>query len=234
MNRILVIDDAQEFQVFLHSFLREYELTQASTVSEAMQILRPEKSRFDLILLDLSLPDGNGLQVLSVLRESVVYKDTPIIIVSGDSNVLTKITAFGLGADDYMIKPFDYGELKARISARLRIAKIQQKEKSQFSYGDLVIDSTRMTVSIRKSASESSTVTLTPTEYQILLLLTHRPEMVFSREVIIDCVWGAGKHVTTRTVDAHVCHLRSKLEESKVDIKTVLNYGYKAVFNDSI
>ncbi len=234
MNRILVIDDAQEFQVFLHSFLREYELTEATTVSEAMQILRPEKSRFDLILLDLSLPDGNGLQILSTLRESAIYKDTPIIIVSGDSNVLTKITAFGLGADDYMIKPFDYGELKARISARLRVAKIQQKEKSQFSFGDLIIDSTRMTVSIQKSHSEALQMTLTPTEYQILLLLTNRPEMVFSREMIIDCVWGTGKHVTTRTVDAHICHLRAKLEDSKADIKTVLNFGYKIVFNDNV
>ncbi len=234
MNRILVIDDAQEFQVLLHSFLREYELTEATTVSEAMQIIRTEKSHFDLILLDLSFPDGNGMQVLTSLRESSIYKNTPIIIVSGDSNVLTKITAFGLGADDYMSKPFDYGELKARIATRLRVAKIQHKEKSQFSYGDLSIDSTRMTVSIHKSSTDSLQMTLTPTEYQILLLLAHRPEMVFSREAIIESVWGPGKNVTTRTVDAHICHLRSKLEESKVDIKTVLNSGYKIEVNGSV
>lgn len=233
MTRILVIDDSLEFQVLLHSFLTEYDLAEATTVSEAMQIVQTEKSYFDLILLDLNLPDGNGMEILTHLRESSIYKNTPIIIVSSDNKVPTKITAFGLGADDYMNKPFDYGELKARIATRLRVANNQKKEKSQMSYGDLSFDLTRMTVRILNDDPNSAPLTLTPTEYQILLLLINRPDSNFSRETIIESVWGAGQHVTHRTVDAHICHLRSKLTQSKVDIKTVLNSGYKAEFRSN-
>lgn len=234
MYRILIVDDAKEFQAMLYSFLREYEVQMAYTYNEAKNMLRPHQSYFDLLLLDLNLPDGNGMNILSELRQSEVYKELPIIILSNDSDILTKVTAFGIGADDYLIKPFDYAELKARISARIRSSKALINQKSHQIFGDLIIDTKKMQVRIKTKTANFIEVALTPIEYQILMMFIRRPEKVFSRESILDNVWGPGKHVTLRAVDTHVCHLRSKLCESESKIETVLNFGYKMSFTNGV
>lgn len=227
MSRILCVEDSPEFQSLFGMVFREHSVTQAETISDAMKLLSTSECKFDIILLDISLPDGNGMRILPQLRNSTTYKNTPIIVVSGDADTLTKVAAFGVGADDYITKPLDVSELKARIEARLRATQVQLSEKLKLEFLDIVVDKERMTVEVVSQNSEKLRIDLTPIEFRILCLLINRPEMVFSRELIIERIWGVGRHITTRTVDAHISHLRAKLEVSQVQIETVLSFGYK-------
>jgi len=233
MSRILCIEDNKEFQIYLTSVLREYSLTHVSTIGEALRLVSNGRNTFDIMLLDINLPDGNGVKALPKLKESNINKMIPIIIISGDNDVLTKVAAFGLGADDYVSKPFDPSELKARIEARIRWFKSQVNEKSVVEYGDIKIDTERMVVEKMNESGARTTIDLTPFEFKILRLLVNRPGQVFSRDQIIERVWGVGRHVTSRTVDAHVSHLRKKLDARRVEIETVLSAGYKIGLKDT-
>ena len=166
------------------------------------------------------------MKILPKLKEAMLPRAIPIIVLTTDNDILTKVAAFGIGADDYISKPPDPSELKARVAARLRWLQSESSEKSIIEYGDLTIDLEKMTVEIK--GQHPSAVDLTPFEFKILRLLLGRPGQVFSREQIIDRIWGIGKYVTARTVDAHVSHLRKKISGSKIQIETILSVGYRA------
>ncbi len=232
MARILCIEDSQEFQIYLSSILKEHTLTFVSNSNEALRITENGRDHFDLILLDVSLPDGNGIKILPRLKDTLSPRFVPILILSSDSDIITKVAAFGVGADDYINKPPDPSELRARIDARLRTAQSMMVEKSTVEYSDIVIDLDKMTVEILLKNNRRETVELTPYEFKILRLLLSRPGQVYTREVIIDRVWGIDKFITSRTVDAHVSHLRKKLIQSQVQIETVLSAGYKLALKE--
>lgn len=202
------------------------------SVHEAIRITESGRDHFDLILLDVSLPDGNGIRILPQLKEKLLPAIVPVIVLSADNDVLTKVAAFGVGADDYVSKPADPSELRARIEVRLRSVKSLMVEKSQVSYGDLTIDLDKMTVEILLKDSKREGLDLTPYEFKILRLLLSRPGQVYTREVIIDKVWGTDKFITARTVDAHVSHLRKKMVKSQIQIETVLSTGYKLALKE--
>lgn len=233
MARILCIDDSTEFFLYLTSILKEHALFQAGTISDALRLVRSGRESFDLILLDLSLPDGNGMKVLPQLKEAFVAKTVPVMILSTDNDVVSKVAAFGIGADDYVSKPPDSSELRARIEARLRSARTNDRSQKQFLFGDLSIDSDRMCVELRGDEGSNKLLDLTPSEFKILRLVVSRPGHVFTRDSVIDAVWGIGKYVAPRTIDAHVSHLRRKLLPSQVQIETVLSVGYKASVRDN-
>lgn len=228
MAKILCVEDSPEFFMYLTSVLKDHSLVQASSINHALKLAQTGRDSFDLVLLDVSLPDGNGIKCLPVLRESVSTQNIPIIVLSSDNDVLTKVAAFGIGADDYVSKPPDPNELRARIAARLRNSESSSKNKSRIQIGDLTIDSDRMCVEYSSNAKGVVLIDLTPSEFKILKLVAGRPGMVFTRDQLIDHVWGVGNHITPRTVDAHVSHLRKKISESSVKIETVLSVGYKA------
>ncbi|MEK6556018.1 MAG: response regulator transcription factor [Bdellovibrionota bacterium] len=232
MSRILCIEDNKEFQIYLSSILKDYSLTYAPTIGEALRLVSNGRDSFDLILLDVNLPDGNGVKALPQLKEHNQNKMIPIIILSSDNDVLTKVAAFGLGADDYVSKPLDPNELKARIEARMRWFKSQVHEKTVVEFGDIKIDTERMVVEKIEDNGTRRNIDLTPFEFKILRLLVNRPGQVFSRDQIIERVWGLGRHVTSRTVDAHVSHLRKKMDARQVEIETVLSAGYKIGLKD--
>lgn len=234
MAKILCVEDSPEFQVFLKETLRDYEVTNVDTIAGALKILDSVESEFEIILIDLSLPDGNGMKILPFIKDSLKYKDVPIIVISGDSSILTKVAAFGIGADDYIVKPPDMSELRARISARLRTGRLLSKDKTSMVFGDLFIDLKRMLVELNTAENRKNVLSLTPLEFKILCLLVNRPENVFSRELIIECIWGVGTHVSLRTVDAHISHLRAKLASSVVEIETALSFGYKAIIKTEL
>jgi len=233
MAKILCIEDSPEFYLYLTSVLNDHSVTLASDIKQALQLTQSGTHQFDLILLDISLPDGNGLKILPQLRQSANTSATPVIILSTDADVITKVAAFGVGADDYMAKPPDPNELKARIAARLRNAKIDEKAKSQIQLGDLIIDANSMRVEIHSSQTGVEMVDLTPSEFKILKMVASRPGQVYSRDQLIDHVWGIGKHITPRTVDAHVSNLRKKLLNSRVRVDTVRGAGYRAIIQDN-
>ncbi|WP_413295237.1 response regulator transcription factor [Bdellovibrio sp. HCB185ZH] len=232
MAKILCVEDSSEFFIYLTSVLKDHSLTQAESIAEAFNIVQTGRDSFDLVLLDISLPDGNGMKILPDLKDSFKAKPVPIIILSTDDDIISKVAAFGIGADDYISKPPNSSELRARVDARLRAVKSYQQNTQQVQLGDLFIDSNRMCVEIRNPKGASQ-VELTPFEFKILKILCSRPGQVFSREQLIDQVWGVGKYVTERTVDAHVSHLRKKISDSSVKVETVLSAGYKATVKDS-
>lgn len=208
MARILCIEDSQEFQIYLSSILKEHNLTFVSNSNEALRITESGRDHFELILLDVSLPDGNGIKILPRLKEAMAPRFVPVMILSSDSDIITKVAAFGVGADDYINKPPEPSELRARIDARLRTAQSISQEKSVLEYSDLIVDLDKMTVEILLKNNRRESIELTPYEFKILKLLLSRPGQVYSREMIIDRVWGIDKFITSRTVDAHVSHLR--------------------------
>lgn len=232
MARILCIEDSQEFQIYLTSILKEHTLSFVTSSNEALRLTEGGRDHFDLILLDVSLPDGNGIKILPRLKETMAPRFVPVIIISSDHDIITKVAAFGVGADDYMNKPPDPSELRARIDAKLRTAQSLSTEKSILEYSDLLIDLDKMTVEILDKSGTRKSVDLTPYEFKILRLLLSRPGQVYSREIIIDRVWGIDKFITSRTVDAHVSHLRKKLVTSEVQIETVLSAGYKMALKE--
>ncbi|MCC2679816.1 MAG: hypothetical protein K0R29_2392 [Pseudobdellovibrio sp.] len=228
MNRILCIEDSVEYQIYLSALLKDYNVTFASDSNKALQITQNAREQFDLVLLDVSLPDGNGIKLVPKLREAFSSQFVPIIVVSGDNDIVTKVAAFGVGADDYISKPADPTELKIRIEARLRNAQLMTSEKSIIEFSGVKLDTDKMSVEV-KTPEAIQKAELTPYEFKLLKLLLSRPDHVFSREVIIDRVWGIDKYITTRTVDTHISHIRKKLESSLIKIETVLSTGYKLV-----
>ncbi|MEK2689940.1 response regulator transcription factor [Bdellovibrio sp. GT3] len=233
MAKILCIEDSTEFFIYLSSVLKDHTLTQAESIADAFNIVQTGRDSFDLVLLDISLPDGNGMKILPDLKDSFKAKPVPIIILSTDDDIISKVAAFGIGADDYISKPPNSSELRARVDARLRAVKSYQQNTQQVQLGDLYIDSNRMCVELRNPKTGTVQIELTPFEFKILKILCARPGQVYSREQLIDQVWGVGKYVTERTVDAHVSHLRKKISDSSVKVETVLSAGYKAAVRDS-
>jgi len=227
MAKILCVEDSKEFQLYLSSLLREHNLVYSSSIADAMRVAQTNHDSFDLIILDISLPDGNGMRALPLLKEHFSEKPIPVIVISSDSDVLTKVAAFGVGADDYISKPPDSSELKARVEARLRWANTSSAQKTHYAYDDLRMDLEQMSVSIVREGGAVEAVELTPYEFKILRLLLGRPGQVFSREHIVERIWGVGKYITFRTIDAHISHLRRKLIKSRTRIETVLTAGYK-------
>lgn len=227
MARILCIEDSREFQIYLSSTLREHNLTFFGSLVEALRAVENARSTFDLLLLDASLPDGNGVKVLPKIREALGRQNLPCIVISSDSDTLSKVAAFGVGADDYITKPPDSTELRARVDAKLRWSASMIQDVSVVNFEDISIDIDRMSAEIIFSNGTRELINLTPLEFKILRLLISRPGQVFSRDTIIERIWGLGKYVTERTIDAHVSHLRSKIEKSHVQVETVLSAGYK-------
>ena len=166
MARILCVEDSQEFQIYLSSILKEHTLTFVSNANEALRITKNGRDHFDLILLDVSLPDGNGLKILPRLKETLYPRFVPILILSSDSDIITKVAAFGVGADDYIPKPPDPSELRARIDARLKTAQSLMVKKSTVEFNDVIIDLDKMTVEILKNERREP-VDLTPYEFKI-------------------------------------------------------------------
>ncbi|MGZ3691847.1 MAG: response regulator transcription factor, partial [Pseudobdellovibrio sp.] len=168
------------------------------------------------------------------LKESMGPRFVPVIIISSDNDIVTKIAAFGVGADDYVSKPADPNELRMRIEARLRAVQFITGEKHIISFGNVKMDVDKMVVEIQSTQEGPRNIELTPYEFKILKLLLSRPKQVYTRELIIDQVWGVDKFITSRTVDAHISHLRKKLSAGDISIDTVLGTGYKIELKDRI
>lgn len=232
MANILCVEDSNEFIIYLTSILSGHSITHASDIKQASNLTNTGRSPFDLILLDISLPDGNGLKIIPHLRDLNTEYPIPIIVLSNDNDVVTKVAAFGIGADDFVSKPPEPNELRARVEARLRRTLESTSKINHLRYGDLVIDSNTMRVELKRRNDETIEVPLTLSEFKILRTLINRPGQVYTRDQLIDHIWGVDKHVTPRTVDAHVSNLRKKIDGSSVAIETVTGTGYRATIKD--
>ena len=179
-----------------------------------------EAKKPELALLDIMLPKTDGIEILTQLRANELYKDIPVIMVTAKSSELDKVKGLDMGADDYLTKPFGVMELVSRIKALLR--RTSNSQVSKLSNGGIVLDDERHVVTANGAICE-----LTYKEYMLLKLLMENKGIVFTREKIMDAVWGFDYHGETRTVDMHIKTLRFKLGDCKDSIKTVRNVGYK-------
>lgn len=180
-----------------------------------------------LVLLDLMLPDTDGMEILRCLRSNEKSRDLPVILLTAKSDRIDKIKGLDAGADDYITKPFDVLELISRIKAVLRRSeKADPSQKEQLSCGDITIN-----LSSHKVFAEGSEVMLTFKEYELLCLLITNKNTVLSRSVLMNKIWGIDFEGETRTVDVHIRTLRQKLGQSSRVIETVRNVGYRVTDN---
>jgi len=187
----------------------------ASRFLESLPDRRPE-----LVLLDLMLPDQDGFEVCRLLRANQAFSSTPIIMLTARTQEYDKVRGLELGADDYITKPFSPKELLARVKAVLRRSGVSASR--TITIGGLEIDPERFTVHCGETEPK-----LTAVEFKILLLLAANPGKVYSREMILDHLWGNEKAVLDRTVDVHIKNLRDKLGAAGSLIRNIRSVGYK-------
>ena len=190
-------------------------------MDEQLKIAVPE-----LFILDIMLPGEDGLRILKRLRGQENTQKIPVIMLTAKGTELDKVRGLDLGADDYLTKPFGILELISRVRAVLRRFRKESsslRESANLSLGGVSIDDQRHTVSVNETPVE-----LTFKEYELLKLLIAHPGIVFSRQQILEKIWGIGFDMDTRTVDMHVKTLRQKLGGQAFVIQTVRNVGYKA------
>lgn len=224
MKNILVVEDNPEMQLLIQEALNDYDLDMASSVQEAKNYFQSKS--YNLVLLDIQLPDGDGLKLLTDLTKGPEGLKTPIYMLTSESDVMKKVAAFSVGAQDYICKPFDPIELKARVSAKLKLEEQKTSREERVAIGDLLIDTRKQKCWIKKGALQTP-ICLTATEFKLLINFSRHPERVYSRDFLLDEVWGNAVSVTDRTVDTHVANLRKKLHGSKVKIETVVGEGYR-------
>lgn len=182
--------------------------------------------RPDLILLDLMLPDVDGLDICNNIKRNEQTKNIPIIMLTAKSEEFDKVLGLELGADDYITKPFSIRELLARIKVVLRRAQQSDNDKDEIiRFGDIIIDTQKHTV-----YKDNEVLDLTLKEFELLKLLSQNIGKVLTRDYLLDKVWGYEYAGETRTVDVHIRHLRKKIEDndkSPIYIETVRGIGYK-------
>lgn len=215
--RVLVVDD-EKLLVKGIKFNLENDGYQVDTAYDGAQALSMVKEqKYDIIILDLMLPEVDGLEVCRKIREN---SNVPVIMLTAKSEGVDKLIGFEYGADDYVTKPFDILELKARIRAILRRAGSQPAadfQDDQIKVGDLLIDTAQRSVFKNGRATD-----LTAKEFDLLVMLARNPGRVFSREGLLSVVWGEDYPGDIRTVDVHVRRLREKLETDDANPEYIL------------
>ena len=220
--RILVVDDEKTLVKGMKFNLENegYEVECAYDGAAALELAR--EGRFDLIILDVMMPEMDGLEACMKIRE---FSNVPIIMLTAKSEDADKLMGFESGADDYLTKPFNILELKARVRALLRrAAGVQRSQGSLLTVGKITLN-TEERVAIR----DGKTVDLTAKEYDLIELLMRNPRRVYSRENLMNVVWGYTYAGDYRTVDVHIRRLREKLEENPAEpdhIMTKWGVGY--------
>ena len=221
---IFVIEDEPDIRRNLEYNLgREgFKASSVGSLDEANEKLKSKK--FDLILLDLMLPDGSGLDLCKKIKSNSETEATPIIILTAKDDEVDKVVGFELGADDYVTKPFSVRELILRVKAILKRSDTKTKEvvEVERQFGDLKID-----VDSHEVHVDSQLIELTALEFRLLKELVDKRGRVQSRDQLLSEVWGYNAEVTTRTVDTHIKRLREKLGSMGKYVQTIRGVGYK-------
>jgi DNA-binding response OmpR family regulator len=226
MKKILLIeDDADLFALLKYNLEKEgFILVGAQTGKGAVEFCRRERP--DLILLDIMLPDSDGLDICKGIRNHPELAHIPVIFLTARATETDRIVGLELGANDYIVKPFFVRELIARIKIQFRS---REQPPRALQIGGLQLDRTSCRVVLNGGA-----LALTATEFRLLEFLMSRPGVVFSREQLLDAVWGHDRAVTDRTVDVYILRLRQKIELDPVHpgyIRSVRGFGYS--FNEA-
>jgi len=222
---ILVVDDEEKIRELVGEYLKRegFAVTHAGSGSEALERVR--SSSFDAAVLDLMMPGLDGLEVCREIRK---FSDLPVIMLTARGDEIDRVLGLELGADDYLVKPFSPRELVARVKAVLRRSRrgdSPPRARTLIEAGGISIDEETREVSL-----DGQAVSLTPKEYELLLRLARHPGRVFTREQLLEQVWGYDFFGEARTVDTHITRLREKISRIRGDqqyISTVWGVGYK-------
>ncbi len=230
MSKILVIDDESNITELIKYTLEKdnHEVVVAFDGEEGLQLAQLEAP--DLIILDIMLPNLDGLEVCRRLRSQQSTTAVPILMVSARGETIDNILGLEMGADDYIAKPFSTRELAARVKANLRRIRYADANKvvdstRKVSVRDVVLDLDKYEVTVA-----GQLVSFTPKEFKLLKILITHPGKVFTRDVLLDRVWGFEYHNDSRTVDVHIRYIRQKIEKDPAVPKyiiTVRGVGYK-------
>ncbi len=219
--RILIVDDEILIRNVIKEYLKieNYQYDEASNGNEAIDLVKTNK--YDCILMDIMMPKLDGY---SAIKEIKKISDAKIIVLSARTEEFDKLSGFDLGIDDYVTKPFSPKELIARIKA---VTKRNKQIDNAIVVGGIKLDEISRTVTI-----DNEEVELTHTQFDLLNLFLKNINIVFTREMIIDKIWGYTYEAEDRTIDAHIKLLRVKLGKYKDSIKTVRGVGYKFVYEE--
>ena len=229
-KRVLVVDDEKDIvDLVAYNLEKEgFRVLKAYDGEKALELARTSKP--NLILLDLMLPGIQGLEVCKILRNKPETASVPIIMLTAKGDEVDKILGLEIGADDYVTKPFSIKELLARIRALLRRLEPVKGKAEVFEYRGLRIDFESHQVAV-----DGKSVNLSPTEFRLLKFLSQNPGRVYSREHLLDHVWGDEAFVEPRTVDVHIRRLRAQIEKNPEKpryISTVRGAGYRFTERD--
>lgn len=223
-EKILVVDDEPEAIELVEFNLKQAGFDIVSAVDGAEALKKARSLLPGLIVLDLMLPEVDGLEVCKMLRRDPATTSIPIVMVTAKAAELDRILGLELGADDYIAKPFSPRELVLRVKRILERGRSKEAEKEKLKFGDLVIDTPRHLVSWRGKA-----IQLTATEFKLLTVLAQRRGRVQSREQLLRDVWEYNTLIDTRTVDTHMRRLRDKLGPASKYLDTVHGVGYRFI-----
>ena len=222
MGKILIVDDEPDIVELVKINLEKngFDVISSYTGREIFDLFK--KFNIDLVILDLMLPDIDGLEICKILKSENETKNIPIIMLTAKDTEIDKVLGLELGADDYITKPFSPRELVARVRAVLRRTKRSSDERILTFDNILKIDLKKFEVFVNEKK-----VNLTTTEFKLLKALAIRRGEVLSRNELLDYIWGNEKIVIDRTIDVHIKHLREKLGKVGKFIKNVRGVGYK-------
>jgi DNA-binding response OmpR family regulator len=221
MDKILVIEDDKDYQFLIQTALTgEYEVLCADSGRSGVQLAKEQKPT--LILLDISLGEMDGFEVCHMLKGQKETATTPVIFLSSRNDSHSKVMGFDLGADDYLQKPFEPDELKARIKVRIRQSAARRENLSTFEIQGLKIDFLGHRVHV-----DDKEVPFSALEFKLLSYFVRNPDRVLSRERILNNVWGVDTFVTDRVVDSHIRSIRKKLGAYKDHIESIYGEGYR-------
>jgi two-component system alkaline phosphatase synthesis response regulator PhoP len=224
MHKVLVVDDEESILELLKYNLEKggYEVKTASDGSKAVDIAR--KFVPDLVLLDIMMPKMDGVETCRMLRDIPELQQTFVVFLTARSEEYSEVAAFDVGADDYITKPIKPRALMSRISALFRRDSKKTSPSSMINVGDLTIDRTSYTIKVNEKE-----INLPKKEFELLYFLAQNPNKVFSREDLLQNIWGSDVYVLARTVDVHIRKVREKIGEDY--ITTVKGVGYKFSLN---
>lgn len=223
---VLVVDDEADLREMVGDYLRRTRMRVQEAEDAASAWKKMEESRPDIVLLDWMLPDTDGLELLQKIRAKKRLRRVSVIMLTARADEQSRVTGLDMGADDYVVKPFSLRELCARIRAVLRrLEPLAEKGSSELSS-----EGVRLDVDCHKVFLNGKRAHLSPTEFRLLHFLMSHPDKVYSRNDLLNHVWGEMVVVEERTVDQHVRRLRKVLQEygcSKKVITTVRGFGYQ-------
>lgn len=229
---ILIVDDEEHILELLRYNLEinKYNVVQAETGEEALNILENNKNTINCVILDWMLPDIDGMEVLKKIRFNSKFKSLPVIMLTAKREEFDTVLGLEMGADDYLSKPFSIRELLARIKSVLRRSQSIEEKDLETSDKKIIIDNIVINETFRTVYKDNQLIDMTLKEYELLLTFVKNPGRVFSREYLLEKIWGYDFLGETRTVDVHIRSLRKKIEEDDANpkfIKTVRGVGYK-------